>query len=251
MVVESAADFALLDYLVVAGATFLASLVSGVGGFGGGFIIAMALTPLVGVKGVIPLISVFAFCSNLARVAAYRKSIDWRRVLLFIFSSTPGVLIGMQFFDWASERLLLVLLGSALIASVPLRRYLKHKGIEPGARSLIAIGLIFGFVSGTAVGSGLFVVASLHGIGLQGPWLLGTDAAIGLINALTRAAGFYSLGLLPPDLILAGVMMGVISFPGTFAARALVQRMGLKRHSAIMEIIICAGGVYFLSRAFL
>ena len=67
-----------LELLIVPVAAFVAAVVSGLGGFGGALILVIILTPIVGVKAVIPLISVFATCNNLSRVFIYRKSIVWK-----------------------------------------------------------------------------------------------------------------------------------------------------------------------------
>ena len=47
------------DYGLCLLAAFLASLVSGLGGFGGGFIIVLFLAPVVGPKAVIPLVAAY------------------------------------------------------------------------------------------------------------------------------------------------------------------------------------------------
>ena len=64
-----------VEWLIVPMAAFFASVISGLGEFGGALILVIILTPIVGVKAVIPLISVFATCNNLSRVFIYRKHI--------------------------------------------------------------------------------------------------------------------------------------------------------------------------------
>lgn len=234
---------------MVACATLLAALVSGIGGFGGGFVIAIFLTPIVGAKALLPLLSVFAFCSNVSRVVVYRRSISWTPALVFLFSSAPGVAAGTAFFDWAPERLVLFVLGITLILFIPIRRYLARHGIRPGPASFAGIGLMFGFISGTAVGSGMFVVAALSGSGLAGPALLGTDAFIGLANSAMRVVSFASLGTLTRDLFIAGLLMGLLTVPGTLLAKRLVERMGPRAHTSLMEALILTGGCFFLFEA--
>lgn len=230
-------------------ATLLASIVSGLGGFGGGFVIAIAVTPIVGAKGLLPLLAVFAFCSNISRVLVYRKHIDWSKALLFLASSAPGVALGTAFYEWAPERLLLGLLGGTLIVLIPLRRYLDKRGITPGLAAIIGIGFVFGVISGTSVGSGLFVIASLSGIGLSGAVLLGTDAFIGLANSAMRVFFFWRMGMMQGGLVFAGLMMGLLTLPGTMLAKLLLERMGRGVHKALIEVLIMCGGAYFVYAA--
>ncbi len=54
-----------LEYVMIVIAALVGSLVSGPGGFGGYFIVVIALTPVVGAKAMIPSIMVCAVCANL------------------------------------------------------------------------------------------------------------------------------------------------------------------------------------------
>lgn len=237
------------EYLFIAGAAFIASLISGLGGFGGGFIIVLALAPIVGAKAVVPLLSVYAICGNISRVYVYRKTIDWKLASQFILSSLPGVYIGATFLKTIPERGFLGFMGGILLMAIPARRYLKSHAFEPGLKTIITIGLVFGFVSGAAAGSGMLVIAGLTSVGLQGPLLLGTDAMIGLINASTRVLSFWSLDLLTESLVVMGVLMGIVTFPGTLVASKLVHAMGLSLHNRLIEILIIGGGTWFVFKA--
>ena len=237
------------EIALIAAAAFAASIISGFGGFGGAFIIVIVLTPIVGPKAVVPLISVFAVCSNVSRVYVYRESIEWRLAIQFTLASLPGVFVGAQFLAWVPENAMFTILGVTLILALPLRRYLKQHQFSPGLGTMIAFGLVFGVVSGATAGSGMLAVAGLVSFGLQGPVLLGTDAAIGIVNASARAITYWSLGLLDRDLIIAGLLMGLVTFPGTWVASRLVRAMGDKKHTLIIEIIIVSGGVWMLYNA--
>ena len=242
----SLVDLALTDYVLIVGAAFVSSLISGVGGFGGAFLIVAVLTPVIGPKAVIALISVFAFCANISRIAIYRKTIEWRLALQIIAASLPGLWLGATFLKWVPETVFLGFLGASLIAAVPTRRYLKRKQFSPGLRSAVAIGFVFGIVSGASVGSGMYVIAALNSAGLQGPLLLGTDAVIGLINAGSRAVAFWWLDLLTVDLMIAGTLMGLVTFPGTWVASKIVHRLGHEMHSSVIEVVIAVFGAYFV-----
>ena len=75
---------------------------------------------------------------------------------------------------------------------------------------------------------------------------MGTDAIIGLANSFMRVISFWSLGMLPTYLIFAGVIMGIMTLPGTLLARKAVEMMGEKVHAHLIELLILAGGLYFL-----
>ena len=239
----------LIEYGMISLAAFLGSLVSGMGGFGGSFIIVIVLTPVVGAKSVIPLIAVYAICANLSRVLVYHRTLAWKPAIQFTLTSLPGVLVGARFLKEVPEPVFLGFMGAILIFLLPTRRYLKRKAFEPGLNTILILGALFGFMSGTAAGSGMLVIAFFNSIGLSGPLLLGTDAVIGLVNALTRSGTFYSFGLLDRDLIVLGFFMGLITIPGTWLASRLVSRMGTRIHNHLIEALIATAGVIFIARA--
>jgi len=237
------------DYGLCFLAAFLASLVSGLGGFGGGFIIVLFLAPVVGPKAVIPLVAVYAICGNISRILVYWKDIRWALAAQFTLASLPGVYVGAGIFDMLDEGVLGVVLGTTLILAVPTRRLLKKWRFHYGMKTVIAFGFLFGAISGTTAGSGMFVIAGLSGIGLNGVALLGTDAAIGLINALARSAAYWRIDALPKEIFIAGFLMGVVTFPGTWIASRIVARMGVRLHNHLIEALIAAGGAFLIYQA--
>ena len=239
------------DYLLLALAAFASSLVSGLGGFGGAFILVIVLTPIVGAKSVVPLISIFAVFNNFSRFYIYRETIRWRLAIQFTLASLPGVYVGANFLAVIPERAFLIFLGSILLSAIPVRRYLKKKSFRPGAKTIVGLGLGFGLVSGAAAGAGMLVVASLSAVGLQGPLLLGTDAVIGIVNAVSRAGLYWHLELLNLELALIGALLGAFTLPGSWASSLIVNRMGLSLHTALIECLILGGGGWIMLQGLL
>lgn len=241
----------ILEFAFIALAAFVAALISGLGGFGGSFIIVIALTPVVGAKSTIPLIAVYAICANLSRVYIYRRTIAWKPAIQFTVASLPGIIVGARFLKQIPEIYFLAFLGTVLILILPARRYLKRTQFRPGLKTMVGLGLFFGFMSGTAAGSGMLVIAFFNSIGLSGPLLLGTDAIIGLANALGRSGAFFGMGLLDLRLILLGVFMGAVTFPASWVASIAVKRMGARIHDVLIEGLIAIAGFTFILRALL
>jgi uncharacterized membrane protein YfcA len=147
-------------------------------------------------------------------------------------------------------RSLSVVLGVAVIASVPGRRVFHAKKMRLGTLGVAAGSGVFGFAAGIATGAGVILVSLLLGAGLATPAVLATDALVSIVLDLCKAALFNRFDLLNLEALLTGVVIGLASIPGSAIAAWLVQRMGAKLHVLFMEILILFGGGSMLWHAF-
>jgi hypothetical protein len=58
------------------------------------------------------------------------------------------------------------------------------------------------------------------------------------------------MGLLDQRLILLGLFMGLVTFPGTWVASRLVRLMGTRVHDYLIEALIAVSGIVFIYNAF-
>src|SRR5690242_12043662 len=79
---------------VVALIAAAAAVVSGVGGFGTGVILAAALAPMIGIKAVIPVLAVAGIVINAGRFWFYRASLERRTLALVVATSLPFLVLG-------------------------------------------------------------------------------------------------------------------------------------------------------------
>src|SRR5262245_46569986 len=192
---EATTDFAIGQfgaetYALIGIVCLLASVLIGMGGFGTGLIISIFVAPLVGVQALVPVMSVAMLLNNIGRVWAYFPALDRRIFLVMMLSAIPASVLGAIVYVQLDTALISGVLGAVLIASVPLSRYLARQQLRVGPATLAAVGGIFGFVSSIVLGAGLLVISILLGLGLVGPALLATDAAIAVGTSLARMVMF-------------------------------------------------------------
>ena len=118
---------------LVAVAGMGAAIVSGVGGFGTGVILAALLAPLIGIKAVIPVLAVAGVVINAGRFWFYRASLVRPTLVLVLAVSIPFLVLGTWIYSILDARSLSVVLGLAVIASVPVRRIFHAKKMKLGA----------------------------------------------------------------------------------------------------------------------
>jgi uncharacterized membrane protein YfcA len=230
----------------IAALAMAAAVVGAVGGFGTGVILTAALTPIVGVKTVIPVLAVAGVIINAGRFWFYRDSVVPRAVLIVLGASLPLLVLGAWLYSVLDARSIGTVLGLVVIASVPARRVLEHHRIVLGTPGLAVGAGIWGLASGVASGTGMILVSTLLGAGLAGPAVLATDALVTIAFDLCKAALFHKFDLLDEHAFIAGVLIGLATVPGSAFGKWLVTRMHARLHILFMEALIVAGGAFML-----
>jgi uncharacterized membrane protein YfcA len=230
----------------VAALSVCAAVVGAVGGFGTGVILATVLTPLIGIKAVVPVLAVAGVIINAGRFWFYRHSVDRRAFAISLLAALPFLVIGTWIYSMLDARTVGTVLGVVVIATVPVRRYLQHHKIVLGSAGLAVGAGVFGLASGVATGTGMIQVALLLGAGLTGPAVLATDALATILLDLCKAALFQRFSLLSEEAFYAGVVIGLASIPGSAVGAWLVRRIHARLHILFMEALILAGGAFML-----
>jgi len=235
--------------VAVAALAMAAAVVGAVGGFGTGVILTAALTPIIGVKAVIPVLAVAGVIINSGRFWFYRESLDRRAVAIALAAALPFLVLGAWLYAVLDARSVGTVLGAVVIASVPARRILHHRSMVLGTPGLAVGAGIWGLASGLASGTGMILVSTLLGAGLTGQAVLATDALATIAFDLCKAALFHKFDLLDEPSLVAGVLIGIATIPGSAFGKWLVTRMHARLHIVFMEALILAGGAFMLWHA--
>mgnify|MGYP002639150140 FL=1 len=226
-----------------------ASIVSGISGYGGGLTLGILVSPFIPIKLLVPLMSVFVFCSNLSRMYYYRDHIFWKKGLYFAFLGTPFIILGTNFYAGVSDKILYFCLGFGLAFVVVVRRIFKKINLKIGWFGLGIIAVFYGTISGVILGPGAVLLTALSANGMVGANIVGTDSFITLINVIIRLVSFRNLGLLNNDALTIGASIGAVAILGSYIAKKIVDKLGVKLHTLIIEICIVLGAVVMIYRA--
>jgi uncharacterized membrane protein YfcA len=243
------AHLSLVQLALVAGAAVFTAVVGGVAGYGTGLLMPLVLVPIVGAEPVVPIMGIAALVINAGRVAAFRHAIDWRRTAIVLVAALPATLAGAWFYTQLSGKGAQFVIGAVLIASVPLRRVLRSRGFHLGPRGLTAGAVGFGAVSGAAAGTGVILVSLLMAAGVSGAAVIATDAAISVLVHLVQVAVFGVAGVIDAKVLAVALVIGVCAIPGAFVARAIVDRISIHVHTAILDVVVLLGGTAMIAGA--
>ena len=240
------ADVSLLQLLLVAGVALLASVLGGVAGYGTGALMPLVLVPMVGAEPVVPMIAISALLTNTGRAAAFRRHVDVRRTLIVLAASIPTCIVSAYGYTKLTSAGAMLVIGTMLMATVPLRLFLKRRAITIGDRGLAVGGVGYGAAVGGTVGAGIILLSILMAAGLQSAAVVATDAAISIVIGLVRLAVFGLAGVVTAQVLAFALLIGLIAFPGAFFARALVERMPIHVHTAILDAVVLIGGAFLV-----
>jgi uncharacterized membrane protein YfcA len=248
-VVGALAALSPMQFLSVAGMALIASVVGGVAGYGTGALMPLVLVPLVGAEPIVPIIAISALMTNASRAGAFRRLIDWRRVLIVLAAAMPMSALGAWGYTLLTSVGASVVVGGMLMVSVPLRRLLKRREVQVGNGGLAAASVGYGLLVGGTVGSGIILLSLLMAAGLEGGAVIATDAAISIVIGLVKIAVFGVAGVMSAQVVGLALLIGVIAFPGAFLAKSLVERMPIHLHTALLDAVVLLGGAFVIIQA--
>jgi len=227
----------------------IASVVGGVAGYGTGALMPLVLVPIVGAEPIVPIIAISALMTNTSRAVAFRHLIDFRRTLIVLAASAPTSALGAWGYTFLKSVGASIVIGGMLMASVPLRRLLKRHEVQVSDRGLGVVSVGYGLVVGGTVGSGIILLSLLMAAGLEGGAVIATDATISIVIGLIKIAVFGVAGVVGAQVVAIALVIGVIAFTGAFLAKALVDRLPIHMHTAMLDAVVLFGGAFVILRA--
>jgi uncharacterized membrane protein YfcA len=236
------ADVSLLQLLLVAGIALFAAVVGGLAGYGTGALMPLVLVPMIGAEPVVPIIAISSIFTNFGRAVAYFRYADRRRALIVIAAAALTTALGAFGYTRLSNAGAALVIGTMLISSVPLRRLLKRRDVRIGDGGLGVGAVGYGVVVGGTSGSGVILLSLLMAAGLEGATVIATDAVISMATSVIKISVFGLAGVVTAQVIAFALLIGIVALPGAFLAKAFVERMPIRLHTAILDAAVIAGG---------
>jgi uncharacterized membrane protein YfcA len=250
-VLSALSDLSLFELLLIAGMAIFASIIGGVAGYGTGALMPLVLVPIVGAEPVVPIIAISALFTNTSRATAFRQVIDWRRALIVFSAAILTTMLGA----WGYTRLTgtgaLIVIGSMMTLSVPLRRLSKRHGLTLSDGGLGIASFFWGGLVGGTSGAGIILLSMLMAVGLEGAAVIATDAAISIAIGIVKISVFGVFGAVTAKVVAVALLIGVVAFPGAFLAKAIVDRLPVHVHTAILDAVVITGGLLMIIGAVL
>src|SRR5262249_15135472 len=95
-------------------------------------------------------------------------------------------------------------------------------------------------------GAGVILLSMLMAAGLEGAAVIATDAVISVALGIVKIAVFGLAGVVTAQVIAVALVIGLAAFPGAFVARALVARLPIHIHTAMLDVVVIVGGAVMI-----
>jgi uncharacterized membrane protein YfcA len=245
-VLAALSDLSFVELLLIAGMAIVASVIGGVAGYGTGALMPLVLVPIVGAEPVVPIIAISALFTNTSRATAFRHLIDWRRAAIALVAAIPTAMLGAWGYTRLTGKGAMLVIGTMMALSVPLRRLSKRRGLTLSNGGLGIASFLWGVVVGGTSGAGIILLSMLMAVGLEGAAVIATDAIVSIVIGIVKIAVFGVFGAVTAKVVAVALLIGCVAFPGAFLAKAIVDRLPLHVHTAILDAVVIAGGVLMI-----
>jgi uncharacterized membrane protein YfcA len=235
-----------VEVILVALAALAGSLLSGLTGSGAGIVLSIALLPIVGVRAVVPILSIAMVLSHVGRVYAFRRAVNWRAGMLLVLLALPGSVIGSLVYARLPERATAAVLGIFLLGLIAVRAARPDRQVKLSTPVWVVAAILYGFLNGLTLGAGILVLPLLMFFGFGGVALVATDALVGLGMNLVKAVSFGAFELITPAVLVSGLIVGGLTLPGAFVARAIIARLSLRAHERLIDATIAIAALSML-----
>jgi len=215
----------MIDPNVLLAFALIASLISGIIGFGSAIIFISLGSLFFPIKSVIFLGTVFFLAMNASKIMLYAKAIQGRLATLIILAGLPGTYLGAKFMVTSDPAFLQKILGGIILLYV-IWASLHHGKIKKISHFVVAGGsFVYGLVAG-AIGTGSVIkVMILDRIGLRKEAFVGTMAVTAGLSNVIKLWVYSSLPLAEKNEYGLMAALVVIAFLGTWLGRHVLRKL--------------------------
>jgi uncharacterized membrane protein YfcA len=239
-----------LSFFFVLVVGLIAGTISGIVGTGSSIMLMPVLIYEYGPKQAVPIMAVAAVMSNLSRILAWYRDIDWRACAAYSVPAIPAAALGARTLLVLPSHIVDISIGLFLIAMVPMRHWLGRHQLKLSLWHLAIGGAAIGYLTGIVVSTGPLSVPLFLFYGLTKGAFLATEAASSLGMYVSKSVTFQRFGALTPEVALQGLITGSSLMFGAFIAKRFVLHLKPDAFRLLMDGIMVVAGLSMLWAAF-
>jgi uncharacterized membrane protein YfcA len=238
-----------LNFLFVLAVGLVAGTISGIVGTGSSIMLMPVLVYQYGPKQAVPIMAIAAIMSNLSRILAWWRDVDWRACAAYSVTGIPAAALGARTLLTLPSHAVDISIGLFLIAMVPVRHRLARHKFKLSLWHVALGGAVIGYLTGIVVSTGPLSVPLFLFYGLSKGAFLATEAASSLGLYVSKSVTFQRFGALTPDVAIQGLIAGSSLMAGAFIAKPLLVKLNADVFRLVMDGIMLMAGASMLVNA--
>ena len=227
--------------LALAALGSIAGILTTLAGQGGGLLLLLAISVLIGPHEALAITAPALLAGNLHRALLFRKHIERSIALRMVAGAVPGAFLGGMLAGVMPAGVLQIMLVALTLLSIA--RALKWLRFDLPRRGLGPAGLVIGAMTGTAGGAGVLFAPVLLSTGLTGAAYVGTLSTIAFATHAGRVVAYASNGLFTRDLALPTLVVALAIAAGNALGervrRSLSERVTMRLEYGVL--VVCVG----------
>ena len=238
-----------MNFLFVLAVGLVAGTISGIVGTGSSIMLMPVLVYQYGPKQAVPIMAIAAIMSNLSRILAWWRDVDWRACAAYSVTGIPAAALGARTLLTLPSHAVDISIGLFLIAMVPVRHRLARHKFKLSLWHVALGGAVIGYLTGIVVSTGPLSVPLFLFYGLSKGAFLATEAASSLGLYVSKSVTFQRFGALTPDVAIQGLIAGSSLMAGAFIAKPLLVKLNADVFRLVMDGIMLMAGASMLVNA--
>jgi uncharacterized membrane protein YfcA len=233
-----------LEFAFLASTALVASMVSAIGGLGGGLILYFAMLLSQPLSSVIPLHGATMLVSNVSRLWLLKSHVQWNLFRHFVFGVPIGAVIAVRYLGGVPSRVVYILL--LLLIAYSLFKPKKLPEIRLPPRAFFLVGIAAGLLSILIGATGALVKPLFNRSDLTKEQIISSEAVFQAVTHLVKVPAFLWLGFAYRDRLGLILAMGACALIGSYSGVRVLRRVPGPVFRWIFRIVLTLGGAKIL-----
>lgn len=222
---------------------FVAGLLSGCVGFGGGMILLPVITWFYGVEVAVPISTIAQMISNLSRAGIGWKEIEWKQVGRFLLLAVPLTALGAYGFS-VVDKVLATRLLCVLLILFAIQKVRGKLNLPQNRWTMILGGGLTGLINGMLGISGPLSSAVFFSLGLAPVAYIASEATAAAAMHVVKAVVYNKFNLMNGDIFLTGIMIGASMMLANYVANRFIRNVNKQLYKKLVAGVMIIASIF-------